>query len=266
MNYDIFFKDTLPSLQAIFSDDSDDEGETSSLDKAGDPEKKVEAANTTLNRLRAGDFLESLGKELGLEVPPDVAYATNDASKPDSHKEIVNASSGNAKTLSESPVHHGVPDHQERAEVGVYKRDEIIHSNSAVSSSKLADTGPSEAKYDIVNSENVLHEDRKAKTPLSQNWGFSSSSSSEDERSRKRVRRHQHRSSDSDSDSSSDDQGAYHSSSKGRRKGSSREKSRSSKKHSKHHKHRSRDSHGRSRHRSEKEHAEARREKHKRRN
>ena len=37
-------------------------------------EKKNEAAATTLNRLIAGDFLESLGKELGFEVPSDAPY------------------------------------------------------------------------------------------------------------------------------------------------------------------------------------------------
>lgn len=243
------------SLQAIFSDDSDDEGDTSSLNKVEDPEKKVEAVNTTLNRLMAGDFLESLGKELGLEVPPDIVHATNNASNPASHKEIVNANSGNAKTLSESPIHYGVPDPQERAEVGLYKKNELIHSNSAKSSSKLGDTGSLETKYDKVNSEKVVHDDRKVKTPSSQNRSLSSSSLSEDERSRKRSRRRRHR--------SSDDQGDYDSRSKGRR--ISREKSHSSKKHSKHHKHRSRDSHSRSHRRSEREHAETRREKHRRR-
>lgn len=57
--------------KAIFSDDSDDEVDNASVNKVGDLEKKTGGVNTTLNRLVAGDFLESLGKELGLEVPPD---------------------------------------------------------------------------------------------------------------------------------------------------------------------------------------------------
>lgn len=68
------------SLQAIFSDDSDDEDtDPQPNPKQGDTvEKRIEVANTTLNRLIAGDFLESLGKELGLEVPPDpLYYSTN---------------------------------------------------------------------------------------------------------------------------------------------------------------------------------------------
>ncbi|URE29360.1 hypothetical protein MUK42_17224 [Musa troglodytarum] len=59
--------------KAIFSDDSDDDGDNSSSTKVADPVKKSEGANMTLNRLVAGDFLESLGKELGLEVPADVS-------------------------------------------------------------------------------------------------------------------------------------------------------------------------------------------------
>ncbi|KAF3332758.1 G patch domain-containing protein 1 [Carex littledalei] len=59
--------------KAIFSDDSEDEvadaGPT--LNQAPDPVKSSEGANKTLNRLVAGDFLQSLGMELGLEVPPD---------------------------------------------------------------------------------------------------------------------------------------------------------------------------------------------------
>nr|GMC69421.1 G patch domain-containing protein TGH [Ipomoea batatas] len=74
--------------KAIFSDDSDDE-EIMNRTQAKDPEEKVEAANTTLNRLIAGDFLESLGKELGLEVPPDVTFPETKASTTD--KETFNA-------------------------------------------------------------------------------------------------------------------------------------------------------------------------------
>lgn len=66
--------------KAIFSDESDDDGDDASLSQVADPVKKNEGANTALNRLVAGDFLESLGKELGLEVPPDMPcppYKTN---------------------------------------------------------------------------------------------------------------------------------------------------------------------------------------------
>ena len=69
-----------------------------SLNKADDPEKKVEVANTTLSRLMAGDFLESLGKELGLEVPPDPPYLSNIAVASASQKEVDNKP-GNKKIL-----------------------------------------------------------------------------------------------------------------------------------------------------------------------
>lgn len=56
--------------KAIFSDDSDDEAyESVDVSKVENPEKKIEGVNMTLNRLVAGDFLESLGKEFGLEIP-----------------------------------------------------------------------------------------------------------------------------------------------------------------------------------------------------
>lgn len=262
-------------MQAIFSDDSDDEGDTSSLNKVEDPEKKVEAANTTLNRLMAGDFLESLGKELGLEVPPDLAYAMSNARTSASQKEIVNSSLENAKiplaenkassstfASGESLINRGDPHPHEKAEVGRYDKNEFVHGNSAKGNSKRIETVSLGTKYDNVSSEKDFHEERKAKTSLSQNRSLSSSLLSED-KSRKHSRRHQHR--NGISDPSSDDQGGHHSRSKGRRKSSSsREKSGSSKKQSKYHKHRSRDSHSRSHYATEQEHAEGNKEKHNR--
>jgi G patch domain-containing protein 1 len=58
-------------LQAIFSDDSDDDMDEPLSNKQVDPVKTSEGANMALNRLVAEDFLESLGKELGLEVPAE---------------------------------------------------------------------------------------------------------------------------------------------------------------------------------------------------
>ncbi|CAN0902440.1 Pentatricopeptide repeat-containing protein At1g71210, mitochondrial [Linum grandiflorum] len=48
--------------KAIFSDDLDEEAEASKPSRVEDPAKKTEVANTTLNRLMAGNFLESLAK------------------------------------------------------------------------------------------------------------------------------------------------------------------------------------------------------------
>lgn len=263
--------------KAIFSDDSDNEGETTSLNKVEDPEKKIEAATMTLNRLIAGDFLESLGKELGLEVPPDVPASTSKARAPASQIETANANSGDADILpvknkpfstpiSGTCVNNEVPHDLERAQDGRSKKNELIHGNSDRSVSICMETGSSGKKFDEVNPEKVAQEDKKAKTHSRRHQNWKKSSSSEDERSRKRSRRDGHRSSDSDGDSSSDHRDRYHNKSKGRKKGSSREKSSSSRKHSKHRKRRSRPaSPARSRYESDREHGEAKREKHKKR-
>ncbi|GJW18713.1 serine/threonine-protein phosphatase 6 regulatory subunit 3-like protein isoform X2 [Tanacetum coccineum] len=52
----------------IFLHDSGDEEESSTnTNQPNDPTTKIEVANTALTRIVAGDFLESLGNELGLE-------------------------------------------------------------------------------------------------------------------------------------------------------------------------------------------------------
>lgn len=91
--------------KAIFSDDSDDEEDNHSVNQVDDAEKKNEVVHTTLNRLIAGDFLESLGKELGLEVPPDAHYPTDKINNSDPRRETINMegrkiSSGNAGSSS----------------------------------------------------------------------------------------------------------------------------------------------------------------------
>ncbi|EFJ35734.1 hypothetical protein SELMODRAFT_80512 [Selaginella moellendorffii] len=63
--------------KAIFSDDEEEEAPSQ-------PVKNVDAANAALTRLVADDFLESLGKELGLAVPPPMPVpvkAPEDSSK-----------------------------------------------------------------------------------------------------------------------------------------------------------------------------------------
>lgn len=57
--------------KAIFSDDSDDDMDGPLNNQPVVPVKTSEGANMALNRLVAEDFLESLGKELGLDVPPE---------------------------------------------------------------------------------------------------------------------------------------------------------------------------------------------------
>lgn len=67
----------MSELQAIFSDDSEDDSmeepsqevQISATISGSSKIDPAQAATTALNRLVAGDFLESLGKELGLKVP-----------------------------------------------------------------------------------------------------------------------------------------------------------------------------------------------------
>ncbi|KAM6593710.1 hypothetical protein CsatA_001413 [Cannabis sativa] len=226
--------------KAIFSDDSDEEEDTTPiLNKVEHPEKKVEAANTALSRLMAGDFLESLGKELGLEVPPDPLYSTDKAGASISQK--VDENSGDDKVLHFQANKllmntNATGDHM------VSHDDKKVEIFDSTKSSRLLEIGSSKSKNDKVNPKKT--------------------SSSEGEKSRRHSRRHRNIS-DSDSDSASDHRSRHHSRSK-RRKESSREKSRSSKKHSKHHGHRSKASPSRSHYGSEKERSESKKEKHKR--
>lgn len=252
-------------VQAIFSDDSDDEVETFNPKKVEDPEKKIEVANTALSHLIAGDFLESLGKELGLEVPHESPpYPTSKAKNP-AQKETSNANAGgNANILpvdnkssstrnavSRTSIERWMPDQRETAQEGKSQKNEFTPGNPVnVSDKYKGEIGCERSK-----------EDEKSKLTSSHHKNRSSNSSSEDERSRKRSRRHRY-SSDSYSDSSSEYRDQHHSRSKGRSKGSSREKSSSRRKHRKH---RDRDSPRRSHNDAEKERTARKKDKKRRR-
>ncbi|CAK9133815.1 unnamed protein product [Ilex paraguariensis] len=256
--------------KAIFSDDSDDEEDNASLNLVVDPQKKTEAANTTLSRLIAGDFLESLGKELGLEVPSDLPHSKKEASPPFPQKEVVNANKRDNNTIPEENklsvpnAGQGRPYHSETAQAVGSHKQEFLDGNPPESGGKITKIGSSENNRSVKNNLEAAQRDTMAKSPLGQNRNWSCGSS-EDERSRKRSRHRRHRSSNSSSDTtdlSDDYRDRHHSRSKGRKKGSYREKS-SSRKHSKHHKHRSRNSPSISHHGSEKGHGEDKREKRK---
>ncbi|KAJ7956557.1 G patch domain-containing protein TGH [Quillaja saponaria] len=232
--------------KAIFSDDSDEEPKDSNLNRAEDQEKKTEAANTALNRLIAGDFLETLGKELGLEVPPDLPFPLQKTRNLAPQKENVEGRNDNSSPHAfGETIGHGLSILQEDDS----HKGQSIHGNALESGArKSLGTSLSEDKFIKLN-KGRTEDDSKVRTPLTRQ-NYSSNSSSEDERSRKRSRRHRHRSSDTESDSSSDHRDRYSSRSRGRKKGSHREKSSGSRKHSKHHKHRRRESPHRSSHHS----------------
>ncbi|XP_024961360.1 G patch domain-containing protein TGH isoform X1 [Cynara cardunculus var. scolymus] len=150
--------------KAIFSDDSDDEEGDSNVNQPEDPTKKIEAANTTLSRLMAGDFLESLGKELGLEVPPDQPYVEN---HPEPH--------ASQKTVPE--IHQ---------EVHTQKR-EAIDSDAHKDISRIKEGGSKNET--VVFNHEITEKDKKVKRV---------ENSSGDERSQKRSKRYRHRSSSPD--------------------------------------------------------------------
>ncbi|CAG7883353.1 unnamed protein product [Brassica rapa] len=218
--------------KAIFSDDSEDDEEQQPMNgKIQDgQEKKNEAAATTLNRLIAGDFLESLGKELGFEVPSDAPYPEG------------------TKPMEAENKPKGKPDASSERRPGLKEKPE-----EKTSSLKLV-------------SEEEKSTQKREKSP--RNWSggndLYSSESSGDERRRKRSKKDRHRNYDSESDSSSDYHKRDKHSSRSRRKQreSSREKRSGHKKHSKHYK--TKDSSS-SRYSGDEERKESKREKRRRR-
>ncbi|KAK9748186.1 hypothetical protein RND81_02G042100 [Saponaria officinalis] len=185
--------------KAIFSDESDDEGEGSAINQKEDPEKKTEAASAALSRIVAGDFLESLGKELGLEVPPD---------------------------LPPTYDRRGPPDLQDALKKGA--------SNPEPDDDRTRVTSPTSEKFTVTSSspKNDANVKSSRGDRVSRRDKYDSSSSSEDERSRKRSRKHRHKHSSSNDDSSDDDGGRHHSRSREDRKRSRKKHRR--RKHSKH--------------------------------
>lgn len=242
---------TIFIVQAIFSDDSDDDEENNNPKQVEDPEKKTAAASTTLNRLIAGDFLESLGKELGLEVPPDLPYSDNKDKGKSTLKETKISGKEEKETLRVGNVRSATDyavsgnsmapemaettqfrEHFMQGDGRVKEPMEITLALNEKNATGTSDRNGKKGKY-----EEVAGEDKKRH----QSW---STDSSQDEKRRKHSR-HRHRSTSSDDDDSSDDyRDRHHSRSKEKRKRSSREKS-SSRRRSKHHKHRDRESPGR---------------------
>lgn len=244
-------------LQAIFSDDSDDEVEDFNINRVENQDKKAEVANTALSRLIAGDFLESLGKELGLEVPPDTPYLAQKSRNAAPQKETsiadVRTDIPNVENIGDT-LNRGLPHaHDIAHEAGSPKNDTIYGNMLESGSSKTKGTSMSNNTSSDFNREKEK-EDRKTRAALTRHQDHRSSSSSEEEKSRKRTRHHRSGRHNAGSDSSSDDdRDRYSSKSKRRKEGSSR----------KHHKHRRRDSPSRTSHYSsrDKDHADGKREK-----
>ncbi|XP_054821122.1 G patch domain-containing protein TGH [Prosopis cineraria] len=174
--------------KAIFSDDSDDEGEESNVIKEHNQEKKAEVANTALSRLIAGDFLESLGKELGLEVPPDMPYPApkfrnpapqNETAKENARNDIPNRTNGEV-SLNQRLMH------AQDDTAGISESDLIYGNVLGSGSSKAKGTSTADGMSSKFDRE--MDDDRKVKTPRTPRHDYGSGSSSEEERSRKRTR------------------------------------------------------------------------------
>ncbi|CAL5198514.1 unnamed protein product [Lathyrus oleraceus] len=173
--------------KAIFSDDSDDEGGDDTIMKVENQEKKAEVANTALSRLIAGDFLESLGKELGIEVPPDTPYPPQKSNKDASQKENVSEYAKHDIISGESnsvvSLKHGLPQDQYIAHAGGPSKGGTRYGNILDNRIiKTKGTSISDSKSSKSHGEK-REGDRKVKSPLVNNQDYTSSS--EEERSRK---------------------------------------------------------------------------------
>ncbi|KAF6170473.1 hypothetical protein GIB67_036247 [Kingdonia uniflora] len=232
--------------KAIFSDDSEGEEDSFNNNQVVEPLKKNEVANSTVNRLIAGDFLESLGKELGLEVPPEPSVKVT---KVDSDVMETNTTSiGNVKIPSGNNIHlNAVKALNGRPLEGVHfgvshpeiAREVTIDGNEIPHTPVLGKYSANPVKF---VPEKMVSEGENNKLRSRQHQSHSGTVSSEDEASRKRQRRNRSRStSPSGTDSSGHCGYKRYSSSKLDKKGSSRGKS-GSRKHSKYHRSRSKDS------------------------
>ncbi|RID43791.1 hypothetical protein BRARA_I00631 [Brassica rapa] len=214
INEDTKFSETTPVYVLNPKQDLHDDEEQQPMNgkrQEGQEKKNEAAAATTLNRLIAGDFLESLGKELGFEVPSDVTYpeGTKPMEEDNKSKRKSDAASERRPATKEKP-------------------------EEKTSGLKLRSEEETDTKKREKSPRNWSGEEKSTKKrEESPRNDLSSSDSSGDERRRKRSKKDRHRNNDTESDSSSD----YHSrdkrSSRSRRKRreSSREKRSSHKKH-----------------------------------
>ncbi|KAJ4960699.1 hypothetical protein NE237_020609 [Protea cynaroides] len=200
--------------KAIFSDDSEDEGEGSSRNQVEDTGKESEVANTTLNRLIAGDFLESLGKELGLEVPPEPIYSTSKATTSASLKE--RSSAGDVKTLPVGgtpsvpvsqngalKVQEAVSGKSSHLDITKERRsdgNELGHGNPQSGDGKAIGTGNPENNSGKGKREKMVADNDRIRTGSTRHRSWSSSSSDDGRHKRHSRRRQNQRSSVSSED------------------------------------------------------------------
>lgn len=226
-------------MQAIFSDDSDDDdADEGNSGHSTDPVKTNEGANMTLNRLVAGDFLESLGKELGLEVPTDKPgppyKPTNSVLVEAASKGDINSSSVHEKLTSQHeefdrPMEEKYKDNISKfannvaTNLSINQNEESKpHSRHQRSRSRTRDSDSSDD-----------YQDKKRKTHSRRRRSRSPSTDSSSDRHRSNRSKATHRKrGTTNTDSSSDHLYCDRSKSEGK-----------SRKRSRHHKHRRKDGH-----------------------
>lgn len=176
--------------KAIFSDDSDDDMAEPLANQPVDPVKTSEDANMVLNRLVAEDFLESLGKELGLDVPPEKPTPPNVLFRSET------PSTANAIGISRN--RKAITCQEIKENESALDKEEIANASADVPSDNVEELG---LKY-----EKQEHRAEKSRSRSShrqtQSGSLDSDSTSDQHRSRERRSRHKIRSGTPGSDSS----------------------------------------------------------------
>lgn len=174
-------------MQAIFSDDSDDDADEILNNQPVDLVKTSEGANMVLNRLVAEDFLESLGKELGLEVPTE----RPNVSRP----ETLSSADANISSQNDRIATALMEVKESRSSLGMVQVGNANNEASLASAEKL------DLKFEKL--ENRTEENRSRHMHW-QSQSSRSDSSSERHRGRKRRSHHHIRDGTPESDSASD--------------------------------------------------------------
>lgn len=175
--------------KAIFSDDSDDDMDEPLNNEPVDPVKTSEGANMALNRLVAEDFLESLGKELGLEVPAEKPVLPPNVNR----SEILPAADRSVSRNGKATTSRDIKENE-----SPFDLMEDINANGDGPSSNIEKL---DSKY-----EKQEHRAEKGRSRSShrqiRNGSTESDTDTERHRSRKRRSHHKIRSATPDSDSS----------------------------------------------------------------
>ncbi|XP_020088663.1 G patch domain-containing protein TGH homolog isoform X2 [Ananas comosus] len=227
--------------KAIFSDDSDDDdADEGNSGHSTDPVKTNEGANMTLNRLVAGDFLESLGKELGLEVPTDKPGPPD---KPPNSILVEAASKGD---INSSSVHEKLTSQheefdrpmEEKHKDNISKSADNVVTNLSINQNEESKPHSRHQRSrsrtpDSDSSDDYRDKKRKTHSRRRRSRSPSTDSSSDRHRSKRNRSKATHRKrGTTDTDSSSDHLYRDRSKSEGK-----------SRKRSRHHKHRRKDGH-----------------------